>query len=717
MDSQVVSELRSLGVKYTIVCGKMSGYNKVMKLGDIQEKKVQELTWNATARIVRERLGTDLGYIALANPLDTYQREVVATTVPDKYPINGQISDDAAAAYPGAASSTSSADPEYNFTVPADYQFANVVMDLWLDISGENWGDYSGARMYAYMGVDGNKDGVIDAANSQDKLQYFGGTPAYDIVGDQAPMAGGTRSDWQKPAAWGHLHADIQLYNDTGPHSVQLMAKLPSDWGSSFLKAEPGDYQAPFILNISIQKLEKPTYPLMENLSTLAPYLAAYRHGVVLAEPYFQLQDIGYIGCKDCGDPAANENVIDDANNRTAVVKEDLNRLLGNLAGIDGTDPSSWASIEQYYAGLPLDKVMDLGIIADPNMVPQFYYKSTGQGDATEGFGIPSDIYYQDINNNQTDNNILKECNLQLAAGRIDGWNSQEVSALLARTFFYKDIIDNIKGPENGVRGVNGVASTWKDSAMTTVGTEPPMGAGITAAEKVGKMFNQAGFTSSTAAFGNPVTGHTMDDSRRQKAGTYYESSNFIGAWAHGFYYWYVPPAIEGTAKELPGRPTPYPPVAAGGAFDVAHVKYMKFGPSVLFADSCITGRTDGIDPETALSLAFLHGGVNTYVGATRESWGNIVPIPDASNGESLGGYMSMHFFGHLTGYIYDKNGGLQGYTPGDTTVGTSLMLTKNDYVARFGADSGGINSDTVEEFIVHGDPAFKPYVPQYGLN
>ncbi len=711
VDAKVVSELKALGVKYTIVCGNMKGYNKVMRIDDIEKKAVQELTWNASARIIRERLGLEVDYIALTNPLDTYQKEVLATYVPDKFPIRDNISNSDAAAYPGAAASTSASNPCFNFSVPADYEYANLVVDMWLDISGENWGDFAGARLYAYIGVDGNKDGVIDATNSQDKLQFFGGTPAYDIIGDQAPMSGGSPSDWKKPAAWGHLHTEIPLYNDTGEHAIQLLARLPTDWGNNFLVAETGDYTAPFMLNITIQKLAKPTYPLMDNLSTLAPYLAAFRHGVVLALPSFQLHDVGYIGCKDCGDPAANEDVIDDANNRTAVVKEDLNRLLGALMGVDGTDPASWANIEQYYGGLSYDKMMNVGIIADTNMVPQYYYLSTGQGDATEGFGIPSDLYFQDIAVNQTDN-ALRELNLQLAIGRVDGWNSQEVSALLARTFFYDSIIDHVKGPMNGQVAINGVGQNWKDSAMTAIGTEPPVGAAITAGEKIGEMFQQAGFTASIAAFGDPRTGHTLDGSRRQRAGPYYESSNFIQMCAHGFYYWYVPPAWEGSA--LVARPTPGPPISGGGAFDVAHVQYMQFGPSVMWADSCVTGRIDGIIPENALSLAFLHAGMNTYIGATRESWGMIAPIPDSTSGESMGSYLSMNFYGHLTGYFYDKSGSMQGFNPQDTTVGAAMVLAKNNYVQKFGVDAGAEDSDTLEEFIIHGDPAFNPYEPNH---
>jgi hypothetical protein len=74
-----------------------------------------------------------------------------------------------------------------------------------------------------------------------------------------------------------------------------------------------------------------------------------------------------------------------------------------------------------------------------------------------------------------------------------------------------------------------------------------------------------------------------------------------------------------------------------------------------------------------------------------------------------------MNFFGHLTGHFYDKSGGMQSFGPANTTVGAALVLAKNAYAQKFGVDSGGMGSDTLEEFIIHGDPAFNPYEPNSG--
>ena len=81
-------------------------------------------------------------------------------------------------------------------------------------------------------------------------------------------------------------------------------------------------------------------------------------------------------------------------------------------------------------------------------------------------------------------------------------------------------------------------------------------------------------------------------------------------------------------------------------------------------------------------------------------------------SGEALGGYVGLLFYGYLTGYVYDRDGGLTSEGMGDLSVGAALMCAKNDFVSEEGTDGGGPVDDTVEEFNLHGDPAFNPYEP-----
>jgi len=58
--------------------------------------------------------------------------------------------------------------------------------------------------------------------------------------------------------------------------------------------------------------------------------------------------------------------------------------------------------------------------------------------------------------------------------------------------------------------------------------------------------------------------------------------------------------------------------LSSKGTYDVRSVYNMKLGPSVVYIESCIVGRTDGLIPENCLSQAYIHAGVNAFVASTR---------------------------------------------------------------------------------------------------
>ena len=51
----------------------------------------------------------------------------------------------------------------------------------------------------------------------------------------------------------------------------------------------------------------------------------------------------------------------------------------------------------------------------------------------------------------------------------------------------------------------------------------------------------------------------------------------------------------------------------------------------------------------------------------------------------------------------------------GDMSIGEAFMRAKNTFIGNEGSDNGGTNDDTIEEFNIHGDPAFNPYEPNHG--
>ncbi|MCG2827048.1 MAG: hypothetical protein L6265_10715, partial [Thermoplasmatales archaeon] len=358
-----------------------------------------------------------------------------------------------------------------------------------------------------------------------------------------------------------------------------MLAKIPTDSGRF-----TGNWKTTYTLTVTVEKLDSYIYPWMKDASSLAPYLTAYRKGVVLAKPDYMIYNDEYVSIKDSSNPATNLELLNETNDyitnrRVGEVKKDLNNLLGRLAGMPAETDEDIIALAEYYHSLNENKNYTyLAIIADPQMMPHYYYDSKGLGgDSLEGYRVPSDNIYSDIDAD-LDNSPYglneRYPRMELADGRVTGFDAQDISALLSRTFFYSDIIDNIEVRSETV--VGGLSSTWKNNGFGTIGTEPPVGPAKTAEGKVEAMWEQAGMTTDNGVITRQTAGI-------QTAGPYYESANFLFMCAHGFYYWYVPTASRSYV--------PYFEVGAGGAFDVAHVKLMNFGPTVFWTSSCVTSR------------------------------------------------------------------------------------------------------------------------------
>jgi len=754
VDGSVRSTLRSLGVGFTIVCGNVGGYGKVMRFptsgydSDIYtEPESAEMAFETTRTVLEDRLQIEVDYLTLANPLDAHENRIIDSV---EYHFEDIVGDSSSGNYPGAAPNAPDG-PIFRFEIPEGWTFANLKVDIKMDVSQadglsiytlpeiiadlrtEGNSHDSGERIYAYIGLDGNDDGAINADHAEDALYFFGGSPGTEYITAQP-------DDPASKPLWAHFYTELAQVNSEGPMDIQVLARLPTD----------DDGQADFTIDITIDRIDTvkgryagkkaaiPVYSLMKDASSMAGYITAHHGGLILSKPQFVLHSPGYIGCQGCGVPAANEDTLDEANRSAIHVKKDVIWALGRLKGMD-IDPAIYDFVN--YRNMPDEtpaeidmivnlaseyqemfysegKEFNLAIVGDTNMIPQYYYAS-GQGDPTEGFGMPSDNFYMSIdadpydapydliipNDTPYDNVNAYDPDFEIGVGRIDGWDAQDISALIARTAFYHDIIDNHQGDAND--GVQ-LDNEWKRSAYTTLGTIPPVEVAALDLQKFERMAQAAGF----------YTGVEGDEdynqmSRRQYTEDSYESANFLFFCSHGFYYWYVPTAQEGAD----GIPDPISKATyGGGAYDVAHVRYMDFGPTVIFGSSCVTGRIDGLYPVNALSLAFLHAGMNAYIGATRMSWGTVVPIPDTNSDTTLGDYLALCMYANLLGYIYDKTNddGVIDNNFEDLTMGFALMDAKNKYIRDVGTDNGGPDSDTINEFMLHGDPAFNPYEPNH---
>jgi hypothetical protein len=689
MTDGIASALSSLGVKYTLVCGPVSGYGKVIRIGGSDDaNRILALGMESRDGVLKSVMGDRLGitptYIALADPKDTEVPSVL-----DSYDEH----------FEGTISSTetgSTSDPSlspdavvHHMVIPEDYQYARVKVTAVLDFVPSNLPspfdptqkrtpEDDGQRAYLYFGFDSDEDGVIqnDADSPFDHLEFMVPTLSYAYERE-----GGM-------AVSGVAYTEKPLFSAQGKHAVEMLATLAYD---------PLDrpQETTYRIDITVEKVDLPNHPLMPYASSAAPYLAACRGGLLLAERSFSIYESEEIlNSRFFGDPTVDPTSTDDgdltlsglpamSNNVAKGVKAKVNALIAALLG-EGNDTSALAS--RCGERLETDP-MYLGIVSDTNGVPMYYYPAEGQGDLPqEGYGIAGDLFYASIDadpDNPPYDIGSEGLSADIAVGRVDGWDAQDVSALICRSLFYDEIIDSFEG----IRG-----EPWKDSAMNNFGSKVPVGTSVTVNEKVMVAEREAGFTVDSWHW-SPLA-----DSRITR--DIYQRSNFIYFCAHGFYYWFVPPG--------------YKPTGDGGGYTVANVIEMNFGPSVIFGSSCVTGKIDGIMGYNAISQAFLHSGMNAYVGASRLSWGSMAIVPDMQSGEAFGNYLCLLFYGGLTGYMYDKSGSLISEGGGDLPVGAALAKAKNYFAQNEEWKTGDANADTLEEFNLHGDPAFNPYEPNH---
>jgi hypothetical protein len=678
IEARIVTQaFDKLGVKYTLICGEVKGYyGKQWKLKSVEE--IQDIIAvgvpdkaGVLRSLLKDRLNTNCTYITMANPLDISQPERITGFT--------EVFEGTVVSQDTGSTSNPSSSPDavtHYITIPEDYTWSNVKLDTKMQFTDSpipgRTPDLDGQRCYTYFGIDADKDGEMleDTDSEPDKLQFFVPSLGYATIRDSSGNAIQAHGYMEKP-----------IYKSTGEHAIQIAATLHQTL------TEVNPPSTTYTITVTIEKLSAPNYPLMPNISCLAPYLTAYRQGVVLAKPEFSIySNPELLAAQDCGDPSMTPELIEVANNHTTKVKAELNKLLARLLNMGPLALHDWTKLANKYRELYADEhAIIVGIIADTNMVPWFYYADSPYALAQEGYGVPSDNFYADIDADPTNPpwNIEGGIpSLELATGRVCGWDAQDVSALIARTFFYRDIIDRF----DGIMGQH-----WKASALNTFGSRIPVGTAKTVTEKLDKSFQQAGFTVDSYHDG------PLSDSKL----TYpiYSASNFIFFCAHGFYYWYVPPG--------------YKPTGVGGGFDVAHIIEHQFGPSVIFGSSCVTGKLDGIQPYNAISLAYLHTGFNCYVGASRLSYGAL-SIVDPDSNEVYGAYIGLMMYGYLTGYVYDKHGGLISSGLGNLPMGKALMLAKNMYAEKYGAEEDPSNPHhvTIQEFHVIGEPGFNPYEP-----
>jgi hypothetical protein len=351
--------------------------------------------------------------------------------------------------------------------------------------------------------------------------------------------------------------------------------------GFSFINSD-------FEISINISTLERPHMPLVPNLSIIAPYLTSAHGGMIVADPGFEITGEDYI-VKASGSgtgPWYNEKLHFHNNEKVNYTIEQLEGSFSLLEVHEMLDP--------YLSGPAW-----LAILGDTNMIPMYYYSPSQQGIPEKG--LPSDNPYS--------------LDWNLSVGRIMGWNIQDISLLISRTLFYKEICGE---PEK--------KRDWHNRFSFIFGE----GFGET-----GGIFHQIPYAFEIRKYG--FKPRVFGDFRngRQLAVLFntYTGSNYIEIISHADWFWFAP--------SMYGIDT------YSRAIDVSHVKNWIFDkPSIFMASACLMGRTDGIPPQMSIGLTLIHAGCNCFIGATRETgseaglttFENHLIVDNYSVGEALRG-------------------------------------------------------------------------------
>ena len=652
LDSNVRDTLSGLGVKYTITCGDIDGYKKVMAFSTVEE------ALDMTTTFVRhpDGLNSNISYVTLANPMDAFAPKVVKTVAADGSPFAGSVwhmYTGPDTAYSGLEQSTAGDDWEVN--VPED--MTNVIMNVKLEYKPHPQDEVDGERIYVFVRY-------FDPALGGDQyteIYYFG-------------TAGG-----QKENDLETVDFDIPLYGATGKFVLHVEGRNTYEAGNGGIVTKE---EIPYKMTVRIDSYESPVFSFMPGISSLAPYLSAYHCGLVLAKPSYAMQYDYISNPAAAREPAVFKDADQNASDAAVRVHNDLITLLGRLIGYDSIvcNKDTINAVADYYYENPIP----VAICADTNMIPWYYHPGDTMG-PEEGYNQPGDVIYGDINIDTEDGacdlgpgRIQEDVmDLELPVGRMTGWDVQDASALISRTIFYYDIIDSFVGHSKDPDKV------WKNNAYAFLGSKLPVETMYgTLINTVKEYAQEGGFT---------TVEHTSEELSDIKfTAQIQEGSNYILGGVHGNYYWYVPQCHN---KATSG----------GSAYDVSNVNELSYGPSTMYLVSCITGRIDGMAARSCLSMTYVHVGVNAYVGASRSTLGTITPDLD----------FDMRAFepegAVLLGEIFTQHLIVQ-----DQTVGMALRDAKNEYLVH-DLSGGSITTESYimfQHYICYGDPAFNPYEP-----
>jgi len=654
LDENVKDVLRDLGVKYSLICGDVDGYEHAYIFEDVDD------VVDFSIEIVREKFG-DIDYITVTNPIDAWPPEVLDSVQFSFGPETIKSSSISQLANTLVGSITGANKVYWRFTIPKDYKYALV----------------------KFTGIN----------HDSDEVEKFGDTVNFNVVSDtpetpEGLIVTGSTGGGGVPErdAGGNIITD-KLYQETVVYDRGGIEYIVSATGSWVGKKE-GEVSA----SVEIEKLENPVYPMMKQLSSVAPYLTAYHKGIVFGKSDFAftadddvITDEGET-CPGFYVPRRNPKLTPMLNRHISDnVHKPLNSLLAKLADIPLEEDIDIKYLQECYKNSPVYIALVGGATVLPNYIYQNHVEPVGDidGDGTDdtpywvGGGTPSDVVYGNIDPVEYDwsnlaNDVYTEYPYQEnIVGRITGWDAQDASALITRAVFYDEITEHLdEWKDNFALLVGGGQDFQKPLARQTIfgnllgmhnaaepmklftgyGEQSFLRTQVQAAEPLG--FNVLA-AYDTEAMREGLSDDAIKELKKSnllnrlffrmpqvrrlvgegnvKGGEFMESSNFIFANGHGCQNYYGMAGNSLTAAGLGGPVVHFflqkiiVPALGGfvgpgadlskvGDYDTRSVSNMNFGPSFMWLESCICGKIDGMYPKASVGQAYLHSGITSLI-------------------------------------------------------------------------------------------------------
>jgi len=425
IDSDVNELLTKLDVKKSFVCGEIGGYGESLVFNDVHQ------IINATREIIWEKFGHDVEYLTLTNPRDAWLPEILDEDllISDEGTISTSVH------LPSQLKTMifSGKKANYKIPIPDDYKYALVKLDF------RNLEDPEQIEKFG--------DDIVFAGDLTRYIRSSGNPAIRDEKGNILED---------------RLYWESVLY-DMGGEELSFSAT------GMFNVIDSAEYE----IEVTVEKLENPYYPLIKQLSTVAPYLTAYHQGVIFAKPEFAFapdDDVKLNGDTLPGSihpmfnplliPLINQHVYEN-------IHVPLNKLLSDIRGIDISGTVEYLKEDCY------KNPLNIALVGDTVMLPQYYYRSphscpyASPKVGNYGTNTPSDFLYGNIDpeiyslqpyaDDHLENDLYSDFpEVENIVGRIIGYDVQDASALIARTVFYDRIIDGL--------------DDWKDNALVMVG-------------------------------------------------------------------------------------------------------------------------------------------------------------------------------------------------------------------------------------------------------